>query len=121
MFRSYRHIVDYERITMHILILREKTILQTRCQIHLSSNRLEKALEKLKKTKRKNLNTQRKPLYIKVLTWRATRDTPACAGCVLGDRRDATVPASDFGAENSSMNCFLDAPHPLGLRTPCKI
>ena len=41
----------------------------------------------------------------------------ACfTGYVLGDRCFATVPASDFGAKNNSPNCFLHAPHPLGLQ-----
>ena len=30
----------------------------------------------------------------------------------------ATVPAESFGAENSSSNCFLNAPHPLRLQVP---
>ncbi len=41
----------------------------------------------------------------------------ACfTGCVLGGRCFATAPASDFGAKNNSPNCFLYAPHPLGLQ-----
>ena len=79
---------------MHILTLREKTILQTRCRIHLSSNRL----EKLKKTKRKNLNTQRKPLYIKVLTWRAARDTPASQAA-----SSATVASQQYPPQTSRL------------------
>ena len=41
----------------------------------------------------------------------------ACfTGYVIGGRCFATAPASDFGAKNSSLNCFLHAPHPLGLQ-----
>ena len=36
--------------------------------------------------------------------------------CVLGDRRFATVPASDFVVKNSPPDCFLNAPHPLGVQ-----
>ncbi|MBR4765565.1 MAG: hypothetical protein IK085_02245, partial [Clostridia bacterium] len=44
-----------------------------------------------------------------------------CANpCILGDRCFATVPASDFAAENSPPDCFLNAAHPLRLRIPSK-
>ena len=43
----------------------------------------------------------------------------ACyAGYILGDRCFATVPASDFATKNSSLNCFLNVAHPLGVRIP---
>ena len=37
-------------------------------------------------------------------------------GCILVGRCFATAPDSDFGAKNSSLNCFLHAPHPLGVQ-----
>ena len=42
-----------------------------------------------------------------------------CANpCILGDRCCATVPASDFAAENSPQDCFVDAAHPLRVQIP---
>ena len=40
--------------------------------------------------------------------------------CVLGDRREATVPASHFATKNSPQDCFLNVAHPLRVRIPQK-
>ena len=45
----------------------------------------------------------------------------ACnASCVLGGRCFCNSTAPDFGAKNSSPNCFLNAPHPLRVQVPNK-
>ena len=63
---------------------------------------------------------QKQHTIVSLLFWRAARDTGGKPPCVLGDRREATVPASHFATKNSSQDCFLNVAHPLRVRIPQK-
>ena len=65
-------------------------------------------------------NKKRSNTEVSLLFWRAARDTGGKPPCVLGDRREATVPASHFATKNSLQDCFLNVAHPLRVRIPQK-